>query len=50
MDGCKMNSDAAKEWSGTLGELSDKQQKLKHQIAYHMAEHQKQDKQNNRTK
>jgi len=47
IDGCKMNSDAAKEWAGTLQELTDKHAKLKRQIAYHLEEHKKQDKLNN---
>jgi len=41
IDGCKMSSNAAKEWSGTLKELGDKQIKLKHQIEYHLAGHKK---------
>ena len=39
IDGCKMSSNAAKEWSGTISELEDKHAKLKRQIAYHLAEH-----------
>ncbi len=44
IDGCKMPSNAAKEWSGTFEELAQKQAKLKRQIAYHLDEHQKLDK------
>jgi len=29
IDGCKMRSNAAKEWSGTFKELKEKRQKLK---------------------
>ena len=44
IDGCKMSSDAAKEWSGTFKELEQKQDKIKRQIKYHMTEHEKLDK------
>ena len=44
IDGCKMSSNAAKEWSGTFKELEQKRDKIKRQIAYHMNEHQKHDK------
>ena len=44
IDGCKMRSDAAKEWSGTFKELEQKQEKIKRQISYHLSEHQKLDK------
>jgi len=44
IDGCKMSSNAAKEWSGTFKELEDKRNKLKRQIRYHMSEHQRLDK------
>lgn len=44
IDGCKMSSNASKEWSGTFKELEDKRAKLKRQIDYHMNEHQKLDK------
>ncbi|CAN0587139.1 unnamed protein product, partial [Ectocarpus sp. 12 AP-2014] len=44
IDGCKMSSNAAKEWSGTLQELSEKRDKLKRQIQHHMQEHEKLDK------
>jgi len=44
IDGCKMSSDAAKEWSGTFKELEQKQDKIKRQIRYHLSEHQKLDK------
>ena len=47
IDGCKMSSNAAKEWSGTLKELADKQAKLKRQVAYHLDAHQKQDTESN---
>jgi transposase len=44
IDGCKMSSDAAKEWSGTFKELEQKQEKIQRQIKYHLNEHQKLDK------
>ena len=43
IDGCKMRSDAAKTWSGTFKELSEKRDKLKRMIQYQMAQHQKSD-------
>src|SRR5690554_1834332 len=43
IDGCKMRSNAAKEWSGTFKELEQKRQKLKRLISYHLTEHQKKD-------
>lgn len=45
IDGCKMSSNAAKEWSGTLKDLREKHEKLKRQIAYHLQEHRVKDKQ-----
>ncbi len=44
IDGCKMPSDASKEWSGTFKELEQKRNKLKRQIQHHLNEHQKRDK------
>lgn len=43
IDGCKMPSDASKEWSGTFKELSDKRDKLKRQIKHQMDEHARSD-------
>ena len=43
IDGCKMPSNAAKEWSGTHNELAAKRAKLKRQIAYQVSEHQRLD-------
>ena len=48
IDGCKMSSDAAKEWSGTFKELEQKRDKIKRHIRYHMNEHKKQDKSESR--
>ena len=45
IDGCKMSSNAAKEHSGTFKELTDKHQKLRRQIQYHLKEHERLDKQ-----
>lgn len=47
IDGCKMSSNAAKEWSGTFKELSAKRDKLKRQIRYHLEQHKKWDAQAN---
>ena len=44
IDGCKMPSNAAKEWSGTFKELEQKRAKINHQIKHHLSEHQKLDK------
>jgi uncharacterized coiled-coil DUF342 family protein len=42
-----MPSNAAKEWSGTLKELTAKRDKLKRQIRYHLEQHKKLDEQAN---
>lgn len=38
IDGCKMSSDASKEWSGTIKELKEKRTKLKALIKHHIEE------------
>jgi len=38
IDGCKMSSNASKEWSGTLKELGKKRDKIKRQIDQHIKE------------
>lgn len=38
IDGCKMSSDASKEWSGTISELEQKRNKLKKLIKHHIDE------------
>lgn len=43
IDGCKMSSDASKEWSGTFKELEQKRTKLKKLIHHHVSEHKKLD-------
>ena len=43
IDGCKMPSDAAKEWSGTFSELEQKRDKIQRQIKHCMKEHKKLD-------
>ena len=43
IDGCKMPSNAAKEWSGTFNELANKRDKIKRQIQYYIKEHKKLD-------
>jgi len=40
IDGCKMRSNASKEWSGTFKELEQKRQKLRRLIQHHLSEHQ----------
>lgn len=44
IDGCKLPSNAAKEWSGTLEELTHKRDKLRRQIDRKLDEHQSLDK------
>ena len=44
IDGCKLPSDAAKEWSGTLEELTHKRDKLRGQVDRKLKEHQALDK------
>lgn len=41
IDGCKMSSNASKEWSGTHKELEGKADKIFRQIQYYVAEHQR---------
>ena len=43
IDGCKMPSNAAKEWSGKFKELEEKRAKLKRQIRHHINEHKRLD-------
>ncbi len=43
IDGCKMRSNAAKEWSGTFKELEQKRDKIKRQIRHHIKQHQELD-------
>src|SRR5690554_6236284 len=43
IDGCKMSSNAAKEHSGTLNELSQKREKIKRKIQHCLKEHKKLD-------
>jgi len=44
IDGCKMPSDASKEWSGTIKELEQKRDKIKRLIQHHIKEHKQLDK------
>jgi hypothetical protein len=44
IDGCKISSNASKEWSGTFKELQQKRAKLKKLIRHHMREHRRIDK------
>lgn len=48
IDGCKLSSNAAKEWSGTHKELLQKRDKLRRQIQHHLKEHARLDKQTTR--
>ncbi len=43
IDGCKMSSNAAKEHSGTLAELTAKSKKIRRQIRHHIKEHKRLD-------
>ena len=43
IDGCKMASDASKEWSGTFKELGNKRDKLRRLIRHRLQEHRQQD-------
>ncbi|PVY69215.1 IS4 family transposase [Tamilnaduibacter salinus] len=43
IDGCKMPSNAAKEWSGTFRELGEKRGKLRRLIRHHLQEHHERD-------
>ena len=45
IDGCKMPSNAAKEWSGTFKELEEKRNKLRRRIRHQLKEHRRLDKQ-----
>lgn len=44
IDGCKLPSNAAKEWSGTFKELESKRRKLRKLIHHHIQAHQRLDK------
>lgn len=50
IDGCKMPSNASKEWSGTFKELDQKRAKIKRQIRYHLNQHQDLDRRESRDK
>ena len=43
IDGCKLSSDAAKEWSGTFDELEQKRDKIRHLIQHHLSEQRRED-------
>ena len=43
IDGCKLPSDASKQWSGTFKELESKRDKIKTRLAYALEQHQKLD-------
>jgi transposase len=43
VDGCKLGSNACKEWSGTLGELKKKQQKMEQAVRYLLEKHKEMD-------
>lgn len=45
IDGCKLSSNAAKEWSGTFKELQQKRDKLRRQIQHRLNEHARLDQQ-----
>jgi len=48
LDGCKMSSNAAKEWSGSFKELENKRDKIQRQIQHHITEHKALDKNESR--
>jgi len=43
VDGCKLGSNASKEWSGTKGELKKKQQKMERAVRYLVEKHKEMD-------
>jgi hypothetical protein len=43
VDGCKLSSNASKEWSGTKGELKRKQQKMEQAVRYLVEKHREMD-------
>jgi transposase len=43
VDGCKLGSNASKEWSGTKGELKKKQQKMEQAVRYLVDKHRESD-------
>jgi transposase len=43
VDGCKLASNASKEWSGTKGELKNKQQKMERAVRYLVEKHRQRD-------
>lgn len=43
VDGCKLASNASKEWSGTKGELKQKQQKMERAVRYLVEKHREMD-------
>jgi transposase len=43
VDGCKLGSNASKEWSGTKGELKKKQQKMEQAVRYLVDKHKEMD-------
>ena len=45
VDGCKLGSNASKEWSGTLGDLKKKQQKMEQAVRYLVEKHKETDSQ-----
>lgn len=47
LDGCKLSSNAAKEWSGTFADLQDKKKKLEATLKMLMSKHESNDKNNN---
>ena len=44
IDGCKMSSNASKEWSGNISELQNKKEKIEHKIKLLVEEHIEKDK------
>jgi len=46
IDGCKMSSNAAKQWSGKISELENKRAKIKQHIEHHISAHKEADARN----
>ena len=50
LDGCKLPSNASKQWSGTFEELNHKRNKLEQKVKQLLSEHEKEDKEGQRNK
>lgn len=50
LDGCKLSSNASKEWSGTFNDLENKKEKIEKTIQFLVKKHRKTDKEEEKTK